>query len=134
MIDCPICSKPDCLLYAYGRDQYAAGRNHGHWKKIHASLTGEPSPTEPPTATAHAYPPLLTQLSNAALAAGRAISAVATGQPVAVDQIEQDRRLAICHACDLFDVKQGRCTHNKCGCFTTFKSKLATESCPINKW
>lgn len=49
-------------------------------------------------------------------------------------------RLAICNDCEFYTSNEnlmnptglGRC--RKCGCFTRFKTKLSTESCPIGKW
>lgn len=79
-------------------------------------------------AEANPYPSLVQQAKNASVAFG---SAVASGF-AHVDQAEQNRRLAICHACDVFDTKQGRCS--KCGCFTKWKTWLATQKCPIGKW
>lgn len=78
------------------------------------------------------YPPLREQLGNAASAVGRVAYAMMHGQHIAVDQDEQNRRLAICRDCEFFDATQGRCM--KCGCFGAFKSWLATERCPIGKW
>jgi hypothetical protein len=76
------------------------------------------------------YPSLLTQAKNAALAAVRA---VASGF-AAVDQAEQERRLAICRACAHYDPDRQRC--RKCGCLARWKARLQSEHCPLDppKW
>ncbi len=78
------------------------------------------------------YPPISTQLRTAASAAGRAVTAAVTGQPVRVSVEERDRRQAICHACDEFDPAENRC--RRCGCSLAVKPWLKTEVCPIGKW
>jgi len=78
------------------------------------------------------YPSLIQQGTNAVKAVGSVVASVARGEPVTVPQEEQDRRLAICHACEFWDATQGRCS--KCGCFGQWKTWLASQRCPIEKW
>ena len=84
--------------------------------------------------TTVSYPSLFRQATNAAQAVGSAIVSAVRGEPVMVPSEEQDRRLAICHACDKFDPKQGRC--RLCGCFANLKARIASEHCPDEppKW
>jgi hypothetical protein len=78
------------------------------------------------------YPSLLRQAANAAQAVGSVVASAVRGEPVSVPQEEQDRRLALCHACEFWDSKQGRCS--KCGCFGAWKTWLTSQRCPIGKW
>lgn len=78
------------------------------------------------------YPSLVEQAKNAATAAGRAAKAALTGKEVLVSDDEHDRRLAVCHDCEIYDKKRKRC--KKCGCYTSKKVWLSTEKCPLNKW
>lgn len=80
------------------------------------------------------YPSLFQQATNLAHAVGSVVASAVRGEPVTVPQEEQDRRLAICHTCDKFDSKQGRCT--LCGCFANLKARLASQHCPDDppKW
>jgi len=43
---------------------------------------------------------------------------------------DADERMAICNACEF--LKGDRC--DKCGCFMSIKTKMATAQCPIGKW
>ena len=74
------------------------------------------------------YPPMLAQVGNALGAAARF---VADGFRL-VDDAEQARRLAICHACEHHDAGQGRC--RACGCFADVKAQVASSTCPHQKW
>jgi hypothetical protein len=78
------------------------------------------------------YPSLFQQAKNAAHAVGDVVASAVRGEPVSVSQEEQDRRLAICHACEFWDTTQGRCA--QCGCFGAWKTWLASQQCPIAKW
>ena len=80
------------------------------------------------------YPSLFQQAKNAAQAVGSVVASAVRGEPVTVPQEEQDRRLAICHACEFWDLKQSRCS--KCGCFGQWKTWLASQRCPLDppKW
>lgn len=46
------------------------------------------------------------------------------------DEAKIRARLKICQGCDKF--KGGRCA--ECGCYTRFKTRLAKEQCPLEKW
>lgn len=74
------------------------------------------------------YPPILEQARNAVVAAGKAV----TSGFAHVSKEEQERRLEICYTCEFWDSSQGRCS--KCGCFGAFKTWLATQKCPVDKW
>ncbi len=78
------------------------------------------------------YPSLFQQATNAAHAIGSVVASAVRGEAVTVPQEEQDRRLAICHACEFWDAAQARCS--KCGCFGAWKTWLASQRCPIGKW
>lgn len=78
----------------------------------------------------------LSQSIDMAKTAGGAVkrTLVATmkgDSPKASDQ-NRDRRLSICKACEFFEPSFGMCS--KCNCFMRFKTWLATEHCPIDKW
>lgn len=90
------------------------------------------SPAKLPAKTRVQYPSLATMTKNAVVAAGSVVASIVRGEPVTVPQEEQDRRLTICHACEFWDAKQGRCS--KCGCFGAWKTWLASQQCPIAKW
>lgn len=53
-----------------------------------------------------------------------------------VTQEQYDARLDVCKGCEFWKgnamINGGRCM--KCGCFTKFKLRMATEKCPIDKW
>ncbi len=68
--------------------------------------------------------------ANAAEAAGKAIIAFKNGDPVIADNPTHERRLIICRDCP--HIQGNRC--GECGCFTTFKAHLETETCPKKKW
>ncbi len=80
------------------------------------------------------YPSLFQQATNAAHAVGSVMASAVRGAPITVPQEEQDRRLAICHACEFWDPTQERCS--KCGCFGQWKTWLASQRCPDDppKW
>ncbi len=67
---------------------------------------------------------------NLARAGGRVFKAAVKREEIVVSTEEKERRLAICQSCNFFD---GR-SCEKCGCVARWKTKLATESCPIQKW
>ena len=64
-----------------------------------------------------------------------AIEWARAGFPV-VSDAEFAKRSEICHACTFFNPAaffgDGRC--EKCGCDFKLKSRMATESCPEDKW
>jgi hypothetical protein len=47
---------------------------------------------------------------------------------------EQERRLALCLACDKLDAESGACTHPQCGCRVATKVTWEMEKCPLGKW
>jgi hypothetical protein len=53
-----------------------------------------------------------------------------------VDEETLQARLTICHGCEFWNPQgfkgTGRC--QKCGCSTQAKLRMATASCPVNKW
>jgi predicted Zn-ribbon and HTH transcriptional regulator len=53
-----------------------------------------------------------------------------------VSDEEYQKRSEICNSCEFFDKTalfgDGQC--NKCGCNFKTKSKIASESCPEDKW
>lgn len=81
------------------------------------------------------------QAGNAAMAAGRVVKAVLKDEPIRVSDEVYAARLAVCHACpERVEHRRGnesfsRCA--KCGCWLSAffsKARLATETCPLNKW
>ena len=76
-------------------------------------------------------PSLLQQARNASNAAGRVAGAVVSGRPVVASAEEQDRRAAICQACEEWTGTRCRV----CGCGKV-KLWLITEHCPlpVRKW
>ena len=60
---------------------------------------------------------------------------VAAGLPV-VEEKKLNQRIAICHACSMWDEKgfggTGSC--KKCGCSTQAKLRMDSEVCPEGKW
>ena len=90
------------------------------WVTEQAAMSWPPEPVD--------YPPLTTQLVEAARAAARF---AASGLAI-VDQAEHDRRQAICEACEHFDAEANRC--RQCGCSLALKPWGKVWSCPIGKW
>ncbi len=80
------------------------------------------------------YPSLFQQATNVAKAVGTVMASAIRGEAITVPQEEQDRRLAICHACEFWDPAQARCS--KCGCFGQWKTWLASQKFPLDppKW
>ena len=79
---------------------------------------------------ARKFPSIPRQAVNATMAAGRALSALAQGQPVLAIQEKADSRIAKCNVCEHLRALDRRCTLLKCGCFVDMKVKLETERCP----
>jgi hypothetical protein len=77
-----------------------------------------------------ARPSVAQKMSSASGAATRVVKAKAQGQVVTVSDEERDRRMAICQDCEFFT----GLTCLKCGCVARWKTKLATEKCPVGKW
>ena len=105
------------------------GRPGGWNNELYAMIS---SPEEQAERHALLYPSLLQQAVNATHAVGAVVAGAVRGEPVSVPQEEQDRRLAICHACEFWDAAQERCS--KCGCFGQWKTWLGSQKCPIGKW
>lgn len=80
------------------------------------------------------YPSLFEQATNVVQAAGSAVASFVRGEPITVPKEEQNRRLAICHACEFWDSSQGRCS--VCGCYGDWATWLASHHCPLTppKW
>ena len=73
----------------------------------------------------------LTELAlNAAKAAGRVGSQFMNSERILVSTELHQERMQICHGCSKF--KNNRC--GACGCYTTVKTKLQSESCPDKHW
>jgi hypothetical protein len=84
-------------------------------------------PTEQPSAAA-AYPPVLTQLGNAAAAVGRFVGSGCE----TVDRAEFDRRRSICAVCPHLDAEADRC--RLCSCYLAVKPWSRAERCPEGRW
>lgn len=77
-------------------------------------------------------PSLFEQAKNAVIAAAKVAKAKAKGEEVLVSEEVKAERQKICDSCEFYDIDSSRCF--KCGCATEYKLKLATESCPEDKW
>lgn len=75
-------------------------------------------------------PPLPGLLTQALNLAGSVAAHVAGGCQEA-PQAEQERRIALCRACDRHR-GDGRCA--ECGCWTRTKAAWLGEKCPLGKW
>jgi hypothetical protein len=77
-------------------------------------------------------PAPLQMLQNAGRAAANWVKSGFEG----VDEITLQSRMDICKGCEFWDKLAlngtGRC--KKCGCSTWAKLRMATESCPLEKW
>lgn len=73
-------------------------------------------------------PALLTRLANYSIALA---SDLIAGRPRRSES-QQLAILAICEGCRIN--LRGICTHPKCGCVLTEKTKWALEECPVGKW
>jgi hypothetical protein len=80
------------------------------------------------------YPSLAEQAGNLLAAAGRIVAAAVQGEAIMVPAAVLEERKSICAGCEQFDPGPGRC--RLCGCYTSRKLTLATESCPLDppKW
>jgi hypothetical protein len=109
---------------AYQR-QYAQNR--------HALPTAQPGqvatlPPEPPPKPIEQGPSWFRRAINFSRSAVRHVW---HGLPEAATE-EQERRIAICLACEHLDQNNGAC--RQCGCPARRKSSWALESCPLEKW
>ena len=73
------------------------------------------------------YPSLAQQAKNLAQTAKDVAR-----DPRWVDDVEFERRMKLCRACDLYDKVQNRC--RKCGCRLKGKARFKAGKCPIQKW
>lgn len=80
------------------------------------------------TCSKHLYPTMLEMTKNAVNAG---IDFVKDGFKVS-DEEESNRRLAICKECPMYVAAENRC--EKCGCYLSWKSAMASSHCPIGKW
>jgi hypothetical protein len=103
-------------------EQYAAGRNLGHWRRIHDRLNAPPPGKSP-------IPPSV--IARAVSATRAAVGFVASGLKV-VSPEDRQQRLAICRACDRYDAASGQCL--ACGCAVRIKAAMALQQCPLKKW
>ena len=84
--------------------------------------------------------PAWTSAKNATKAVGRVLAAVSTGKKVRVDDVQRERRLAVCDGCDESVPKELPVTRRRCANCTCFlggeagKAAWATETCPLGKW
>lgn len=78
------------------------------------------------------------QARNALGAAARVMGAVITGGRLQRSHEEVQAILKICQGdesapqCEQWRPDKKRCY--KCGCYMSFKAKVATEKCPLGKW
>jgi len=66
-------------------------------------------------------------LGMALQATKEAVNWVSDGAKISKDA---DSRMAVCASCEFY--VGSRC--QKCGCFMSAKTKMATAKCPIGKW
>ena len=126
--DCPICKPGTCKGYPHLWQKLR--EEPWRWYEFHAKINGYE--VKKASDFSLQYPSFATMAKNAVVAAGSVVASIVKGEPVTVSQEEQDRRLAICHVCEKFDRTQGRCT--LCGCFGKWKTWIASQKCPIDKW
>lgn len=99
---------------------------------VYVELTWKYSPPKP--AEYDFGPTTATKAVNALGAFGRVARAAVKREQIKVSSEEQSRRMAICHACVGPDGHFNGRTCDLCGCVVNWKTKLATEKCPIGKW
>ena len=127
---------PEALDLVIGRTRHEAYRgkcadshpDHLAWRRrMIEQATGQAT-------TPAEYPSLWRMAGNLAGAAGRVVAAAVKGEPIRVTPEVYHARLAICQGCEQYDHAKGRC--RICGCWTSRKLALATESCPLPepKW
>jgi hypothetical protein len=76
--------------------------------------------------------PALATLVNAGAALLKLGKAIIAAQPLMRSAADQAKCMDICRQCEFWRPSDGRCS--KCNCYGQFKSKLATEHCPVKKW
>jgi hypothetical protein len=77
-------------------------------------------------------PALMQMATDLAGAAGRAVAAAVTGQPVMADKRTIAHRKRTCEGCPYYRDLEKRCA--ACGCFTIAKAAIAGSTCPKGKW
>jgi hypothetical protein len=73
-------------------------------------------------------PDFLEKVKNVGGALGRFVK---IGMKTVSEKTKQ-KRLSICQGCEYYDKELMKC--NVCGCYLEVKTKMASESCPLNKW
>jgi len=79
-------------------------------------------------------PSLLERAKNLAGAAGRVIVAVVEGQPIEIEEVLYQERLARCRSCPSQQYRASDQTCAECGCYVRAKAALATEFCRLGYW
>jgi hypothetical protein len=79
-------------------------------------------------------PSLLERAQNLAGAAGRVIKAVVEGQPIEIEEVLYQERLARCRSCPSQQYRASDQTCAECGCYIRAKAALATEFCRLGYW
>lgn len=69
---------------------------------------------------------------KAAVEAGRALAALASGEKVLVSNSVADLRTKICDPCPRRDRGSNQCL--ECSCWLPLAVHVATKKCPLNKW
>jgi len=54
------------------------------------------------------------------------------GEKIKLPKKQAEERMKICMTCPQYVADENRCS--LCGCYLRVKIRIATESCPINKW
>ena len=110
----------------------ARGQIEGEFLKISSEAMAELRAIyRPERTTEPSLPSIATMARNAARAAAAEASARTAGNPALPDE-EIARRLSVCQACANWRGSDSRCS--KCGCYTKFKTRLRSSSCPVGKW
>jgi len=78
------------------------------------------------------FPNKKTQIKNFLTTSKQVFKGFFKSGRVAVSYETYYERLDICHKCDLFDNKEGRCF--ECGCFIHIKARLTEAECDLKKW
>jgi hypothetical protein len=79
-------------------------------------------------------PSLLERAKNLAGAAGRVIVAIVDDQPIELEEVLYQERLARCRSCPSQQYRASDQTCADCGCYVRAKAALATEACRLGYW
>jgi len=79
-------------------------------------------------------PSLLERAKNLAGAAGRVIKAIVDDQPIEIEEVLYQERLARCRSCPSQQYRASDQTCAECGCYVRAKAALATEACRLGYW